>query len=56
MVYANRGDPALLVHRRSGVAWTLNLGHPISWALLAALAVFAALAGSGVIELPSRGG
>ncbi|MBB1154962.1 DUF1648 domain-containing protein [Amycolatopsis dendrobii] len=56
MVYVNRGDPALLVHRRSGVSWTLNLGNPISWAILGALAAFAALAGFGVVELPSRGG
>ncbi|MGW7533542.1 DUF1648 domain-containing protein [Amycolatopsis sp. NPDC054798] len=55
MVYVNRGDPAVLVHRRTGVAWTLNLGHPISWAILAVLAAVAALAGFGVIELPSRG-
>ncbi|MFB9926741.1 DUF1648 domain-containing protein [Amycolatopsis halotolerans] len=54
-VYVNRGDPALLVHRRAGVAWTLNLGHPISWAILAALAAVVALAGFGVVELPSRG-
>ncbi|WP_406630312.1 DUF1648 domain-containing protein [Amycolatopsis sp. WGS_07] len=56
MVYVNRGDPAVLVHRRSGVSWTLNLGHPVSWAILGALAAVAALAGFGVVELPSRGG
>ncbi|MFD2473087.1 DUF1648 domain-containing protein [Amycolatopsis silviterrae] len=54
-VYVNRGDPALLVHRRAGVAWTLNLGHPISWAILAAIGAFAVLAGFGVIELPAKG-
>ncbi|WP_235079010.1 DUF5808 domain-containing protein [Amycolatopsis orientalis] len=56
MVYANRGDPAVLVHRRAGLAWTLNLGHPVSWAILAAAAAVAVLAGFGVVELPSRGG
>lgn len=55
MVYLNRGDPALLVHRRVGGYWTLNLGNPISWAILAAIAAVAILAGTGVIELPERG-
>jgi len=37
MVYINRSDPALLVERRFGVGYTLNMGHWISWMILAAL-------------------
>jgi uncharacterized membrane protein len=54
MVYLNRHDPAVLVHRRVGVYWTLNLGNPISWTIIAAIALTALLAGFGVIELPTR--
>ncbi|SER69135.1 Uncharacterized membrane protein [Lentzea xinjiangensis] len=45
LVYANRADPALLVHQRVGSRWTLNLGHPASWLALAALLVVVLLAG-----------
>ncbi|WP_276329009.1 DUF5808 domain-containing protein [Crossiella equi] len=45
MLYANRLDPALLVHRRSGMFWTLNLGHPLAWAILGVAAVFGVAAG-----------
>ena len=44
LVYANRADPALLVHQRVGSRWTLNLGHPASWLTLAALFVVVLLA------------
>ncbi|MEV4837342.1 hypothetical protein AB0K05_22655 [Nonomuraea sp. NPDC049486] len=58
-VYANRRDPALLVHARLGTgSWTLNLGHPIAWLLLGVLAVallvLGALSLSGVVDLPRR--
>lgn len=56
MVYLNRRDPAILVHRRAGVYWTLNLANPISWALIAAIALVALLTGLEVIHLPTRGG
>jgi uncharacterized membrane protein len=56
MVYLNRRDPAVLVHRRVGMYWTLNLGHPVSWAILALIALVAVLTGFGVIDLPTRGG
>ncbi|MEU9690154.1 DUF5808 domain-containing protein [Amycolatopsis japonica] len=56
MVYLNRNDPALLVHRRVGTYWTLNLGHPIAWVVLAAVAVAAVLTGFGVVTLPAKGG
>ncbi len=55
-VYANRDDPAVLVHRRSGTFWTLNLGHPVSWAVLTAVATLAALTALGVVHLPGRSG
>ncbi|NGY66489.1 hypothetical protein G7043_47175 [Lentzea sp. NEAU-D13] len=53
-VYANRADPALLVHQRVGMRWTLNLGHPMSWLILAALAAVAISAATGLVHLPSR--
>lgn len=42
-VYANRADPALLVHQRLGSRWTLNLGHPLAWVLLTVIAVVAVI-------------
>jgi uncharacterized membrane protein len=39
LIYFNPTDPALLVERRMGVGWTLNLGNPWSWAPLVAVAV-----------------
>ncbi len=55
MVYLNRNDPALLVHRRVGTYWTLNLGHPVAWLILTAVAVVGVLAGFGVVTLPEKG-
>ncbi|RSM81130.1 hypothetical protein DL991_09275 [Amycolatopsis sp. WAC 01375] len=55
MVYLNRNDPALLVHRRVGTYWTLNLGHPIAWIVLAAVALLGVLAGLGIVTLPEKG-
>jgi uncharacterized membrane protein len=37
MIYFNRSDPALVVEKRFGIGWTLNIGHPVSWILLAIL-------------------
>jgi uncharacterized membrane protein len=56
MVYLNRRDPAALVHRRVGMYWTLNLGHPVTWAILTVIVLAAVLTGLGVIDLPTRGG
>ncbi|MGI5486908.1 DUF1648 domain-containing protein [Microtetraspora malaysiensis] len=53
-VYMNRRDPAILLHARIGASWTLNLGHPVTWILLAVLAVAGLLAAFGVIDLPQR--
>ncbi|WP_329080723.1 DUF1648 domain-containing protein [Streptosporangium sp. NBC_01469] len=51
-VYANRTDPALFVHQRAGGAnWTMNLGHPITWAVLATLLVIALLSATGIVPL-----
>jgi uncharacterized membrane protein len=30
-LYFNRADPALLVEKRMGLGYTLNLGNPVSW-------------------------
>ncbi|APU13598.1 MULTISPECIES: DUF1648 domain-containing protein [Actinoalloteichus] len=59
MVYVNRHDPALLVHRRVGVYWTLNLGHPAAWTILSVLALTLGalwwLNATGMISLTVRG-
>ncbi|NEN07186.1 DUF1648 domain-containing protein [Diaminobutyricibacter tongyongensis] len=36
-VYVNRADPALVVPKRFGVGWTVNLGHPVGIALAAVI-------------------
>jgi uncharacterized membrane protein len=54
MIYANRRDPAVLVHRRVGAYWTLNVGHPVAWVLIAAIVVTGLLSGFDVIDLPER--
>lgn len=54
-VYANRTDPALFVHQRAGgPTWTMNLGHPVSCAVLAALALLGVLVAVGVVPLSAR--
>ncbi|MET8869942.1 DUF5808 domain-containing protein [Nonomuraea sp. NPDC004580] len=45
-------DPAILVHQRVGGRWTLNLGNPIAWGIVAVIAVVALLSVLGVIDLP----
>jgi uncharacterized membrane protein len=40
--YVNRDDPAVLVNKRFGIGRTLNLGHPLSWVIVLALAAFIA--------------
>jgi len=39
LIYFNPADPALLVERRMGIGWTLNLGNPWSWVPLIVAAV-----------------
>ncbi len=55
MIYLNRNDPAILIHRRVGTYLTLNLGNPISWLILLTITAIAVLSGTGIIELPQRG-
>jgi uncharacterized membrane protein len=31
LFYVNPVDPAFFVSKRSGIGWTLNFGHPMSW-------------------------
>lgn len=59
-VYANRDDPAVLVHQRAGGhQWTVNLGHPVGWSTAALLVLIAAAAAGaaalGIVDLPDRG-
>lgn len=54
LVYVNRQDPAIFVHQRVGLGWTMNLGHPVSWVVLAALVLLAVLVSSGVFDLPAK--
>jgi uncharacterized membrane protein len=34
MIYYNKRDPALWVEKRIGVGWTVNLAHPMAWAIV----------------------
>ena len=34
--YVNRDDPSLFLPERFGVGWTVNLGRPVVWAIMAA--------------------
>ena len=34
MFYYNSEDPHVLVRKRMGIGWTLNMARPISWAYL----------------------
>lgn len=43
IVYFNPGDPALMVPKRLGVGYTLNLGRPLAWVFLSALVLLPAL-------------
>ncbi len=40
IIYVNPDDPALLVHKRSGLGWTLNFGRSGTWLILALLVIF----------------
>ena len=42
-VYVNRADPALLVQKRFGIGWTVNLGNPRGVVLLIGLILAPAL-------------
>lgn len=45
-IYADRGDPALLVPKRYGVGYTVNFGHP---AAIPLMALFALLPIAGIV-------
>ena len=49
LIYVNRNDPALLVGKRFGVGWTLNVANPRAWLLLAVI-VGAAVAFGAVLR------
>jgi uncharacterized membrane protein len=55
LFYVNRDDPALLVPRRFGLGWTVNLGRPAGIALtVALLLVIAALVTTAIVLAHSR--
>ena len=39
VIYYNRDDPAIIVEKRFGVGYTLNLAHPLPWIVVALLAL-----------------
>jgi uncharacterized membrane protein len=39
LIYFNPADPSILVEKRFGVGYTINLGNRWAWAVLAALVV-----------------
>jgi uncharacterized membrane protein len=47
LLYVNRNDPAVMVGSRFGAGWTLNLGNPAAWLIIAGIA--AAWAGLALI-------
>jgi uncharacterized membrane protein len=42
LIYVNRDDPALMVGARFGIGWTFNLGNPVAWLIIAAIATIPA--------------
>jgi uncharacterized membrane protein len=52
-LYVNSQDPAFIVEKRFGIGYTLNLGHPGSWMIIAALAL-APLAVALVVHLTGK--
>jgi len=37
LLYVNRDDPAIMVGSRFGAGWTLNLGNPAAWLIIAGI-------------------
>ena len=31
LIYVNKNDPSILVEKRFGIGWTVNMGHKLSW-------------------------
>jgi len=48
LLYVNRDDPAIMVGSRLGAGWTLNLGNPAAWLIVAG--IVAAITGLAIIE------
>jgi uncharacterized membrane protein len=53
LVYINRADPAIVVPARIGVSWTLNLGNPAAWLVIAV--IIATVAGLAVLRIAAGG-
>ena len=51
IVYFNPSDPALMVPKRSGLGYTLNMGRPVAWVFVSALVLLPA-----ILPLLLRGG
>jgi len=49
LLYVNRDDPAIVVATRFSVGWTLNLGTPAAWLVIAA--IIAAAAGLALLRI-----
>ena len=43
-IYFNRDDPALMVPKRFGIGYTINMGNSISWAASAIIGIALAIA------------
>jgi len=37
LLYGNRDDPAVMVGSRFGAGWTLNVGNPAAWLIIAGI-------------------
>jgi uncharacterized membrane protein len=60
LIYFNPRDPALLVEKRMGIGWTVNIGNPRLWVPLIAVAVIVVIGpllvrgGSDSVSMPSQ--
>lgn len=39
LIYVNKEDPSILVEKRFGIGWTVNMGHKVSWIGLIVLVI-----------------
>jgi len=37
LIYINKNDPSILVEKRFGIGWTINMGHKVNWIFLVLL-------------------
>jgi uncharacterized membrane protein len=49
LIYVTRADPAIVVPARIGVSWTLNLGNPAAWLVIAV--IIGTVAGLAVLRI-----